>query len=261
MIVYIPVLNIVLNFVPDLRCKGNTNMDRSTSLLRDKAYGKIKRAIVTGEYESNSVLYESAISKSLGTSRTPVREAFMRLTEEGLVKNLPNHGYLVTAITVKEIEEIFDLRLCLEKYVIEIALDNDISIDLSEMERWIDEQEKALNENDISIDLSEMERWIGEQEKALDENDFWASFEANHHFHLAFISIIDNGTLKNIVQGLKDKPIQSGYRSLKKGANLSEAILEHKEIVTALKTRKKGRAVAALRKHVANAKKRTLGIA
>jgi len=238
MIVFIPVLNTVLNFVADLRCKGNTNMDRSTSLLRDKAYCKIKRAIVTGEYESNSVLYESAISKSLGTSRTPVREAFMRLTEEGLVKNLPNHGYLVTAITVKEIEEIFDLRLCLEKYVIEIALDNNISIDLSEMERWIEEQEKAL-----------------------DENDFWASFEANHYFHVAFISIVDNGTLKNIVQGLKDKPIQSGYRSLKRGANLSEAILEHKEIVAALKTRDKERAVAALRKHVANAKKRTLGIA
>jgi DNA-binding GntR family transcriptional regulator len=238
MIVFNPVLNVVLNFVADLKCKGNTSMDRSTSLLRDKAYCKIKRAIVTGEYESNSVLYESAISKSLGTSRTPVREAFMRLTEEGLVKNLPNHGYLVTAITVKEIEEIFDLRLCLEKYVIEIALDNDISIDLSEMERWIEEQEKAL-----------------------DENDFWASFEANHHFHVAFISIVDNGTLKNIVQGLKDKPIQSGYRSLKRGANLSEAILEHKEIVAALKTRDKERAVAALRKHVANAKKRTLGIA
>ena len=121
-------------------------MGKDTNLLRDKAYRELKRAIVTGEYGSNSVLYESAISKTLGTSRTPVREAFMRLTEEGLVKNLPNHGYIVTAITIKEIEEIFELRLCLEKYVIETALNNDIPINLEEMERHIEEQGKALAE-------------------------------------------------------------------------------------------------------------------
>lgn len=213
-------------------------MGKDTNLLRDMAYRELKRAIVTGEYGSNSVLYESAISKTLGTSRTPVREAFMRLTEEGLVKNLPNHGYLVRTITIKEIEEIYDLRLYMEKYVIETALYNDIPIDLREMEEKIEEQEKAL-----------------------EDGDFWSSFEANHHFHIAFISIIDNTTLKRIVRGLKNKPVQSGYSSLRRRANLTESILEHKEIVSALKARDKESTVAALMKHVANAKKRTLGIA
>jgi DNA-binding GntR family transcriptional regulator len=213
-------------------------MGKDTNLLRDKAYRELKRAIVTGEYGSNSVLYESAISKTLGTSRTPVREAFMRLTVEGLVKNLPNHGYLVTAITIKEIGEIFELRLCLEKYVIETALNNDIPINLEEMERQIEEQEKALA-----------------------EEDFWESFEADHYFHIALISIIDNGTLINIMRGLKNKPIQSGYRSLRRGGNQSEAILEHKEIVAALRNGDKKSAIAALKKHIANAKNRTLGIA
>ena len=213
-------------------------MSRSSNLLREKAYRHIKRSIITGDFESNSVLYESTTSKALGMSRTPVREAFMRLAEEGLVKNLPNHGFLVTAVTLKEIEEIFDLRLCLEKYVIELVLDNDIPIYLSEMEKYVEAQEIALA-----------------------ENDFWASFEANHRFHIKFIDLANNGTLTRFMQGLKDKPIQSGYRSLRRrGANLSEAILEHKAIIDALRQRDKQRAIAELKRHVLNAKKRTLGI-
>jgi len=208
-----------------------------TGLLRDKAYHKIKQAIVTGEYESNTVLYESTISKTLGMSRTPVRDAFMRLTEEGLVKNLPNHGFLVTAVTMREVKEIFDLRLCLEKYVIEFLIDNKIPFDLSEMEKHVSEQENALT-----------------------KDDFWASFEANHQFHIKFINLLNNGTLTRFMQGLKDKPIQSGYRSLHRGANLSEAVIEHKAIIKALRNRDKDRAIAELLRHVTNAKKRTLGI-
>ena len=212
-------------------------MSHSPDLLREQAYRHLKRAIVTGEYETNSVLYESSVSKTLGMSRTPIRDAFVRLTEDGLVKNLPNHGYLITAITVKEIEEIFDLRLCLEKYVIELAIDND-----------------------IPIDLAEMEKCIKRQEEALEKRDYWTSFEANHDFHISFISIIDNGTLKNIMRGLNEKPIQSGYRSLRRGANLSEAIAEHKEIVAALKSQNKKNIISALKQHVTGARKRTLGI-
>ena len=212
-------------------------MNRSPKLLRDKAYLKIKQAIVTGEYESNTVLYESTISKAHGMSRTPVREALMRLTQEGLVKNLPNHGFLVTAVTMKEIEEIFDLRLCLEKYVIEFVIDNEIQFDLSEMEKHVSERENALK-----------------------KEDFWASFGANHQFHIKFINLANNGTLTRFMQGLKDKPIQSGYRSLRRGANLFEAVVEHKAIIEALKNRDKDRAIAELQQHVTSAKKRTLGI-
>jgi len=138
---------------------------------------------------------------------------------------------------MKEIEEIFDLRFCLEKYVIEFVIDNDIPFDLLEMEKHVSEQESALK-----------------------KKDFWASFEANHQFHIKFINLANNGTLTRFMQGLKDKPIQSGYRSLRRGANLFEAVVEHKAILEALKIRDKDRAIAELKRHVMNAKKRTLGI-
>jgi len=208
-----------------------------TGLLREKAYHTIKRAIVTGEYESNSILYESTTAKLLEMSRTPIREALMRLSEEGLVKNLPNNGFLVTAVTLKEIDEIFDLRLCLEKYVIEEMIDND-----------------------AQIDLSEVEKHIKEQEAALEKNDYWASFEANHKFHIKLVDLAKNDTLTKVMQGLRDKPIQSGFRALRRKANLSEAIVEHKAIIDALRNRDKVRAIAEIRRHVLNAKKRTLGI-
>ena len=208
-----------------------------TGLLREKAYHTIKRAIVTGEYESNSILYESKMAMTLGMSRTPVREALMRLAEEGLVKNLPNNGFLVTAVTLREIDEIFDLRLCLEKYVIEEVIDND-----------------------ILIDLTELVNFVKEQETALEKKDYWANFEANHQFHTKLVGLSQNETLTKVMQGLRDKPIQSGFRALRRDANLSEAIVEHKAIIDALRNRDKAHAITEVKLHVLNAKKRALGI-
>ncbi len=82
-------------------------------------------------------------------SHTPVREALMRLAEEGLVENLPNNGFLVVVTTLKEIEEIFDLRPCLEKYLIEEVFDKDITLNLSNMTDLVKLQSSALDKNDF----------------------------------------------------------------------------------------------------------------
>lgn len=211
--------------------------DQRSHLLREKAFQKIKHAIVTGAYASNIILYESTLAKTLGMSRTPVRQALMRLSEEGLVKNLPNNGFLVTAVTAREIDEIFDLRFCLEKYVIEVVIDGD-----------------------VPVDLSPLVGYVSAQEAALENNDYWASFEANHQFHIKLVDLAKNETLTRVMRGLKDKPIQTGFRALRREANLSEAIVEHKAIIEALTRRNQARAIAAVKHHVLNAKKRTLGL-
>ena len=205
--------------------------------LRDDAYDQIKKHIISGEYPPNSVLYETTLSKALGMSRTPIREALMRLVDEGCVKNLPNNGVLVASTTIKEIEEIFDLRVCLEKHVVE-----------------------ELFESGLPYDLSSLEKSLAQQEEALISQDMWEFFEANRIFHLEFVKLLGNNTLFHIMQGLRDKSLQSGFHALRKKAKLEDAIAEHKEIINALKDRDKNKAIKVVRNHAINSKKRLMGL-
>ena len=212
-------------------------MTPKPSLLRDRAYDRIKRAIILGEFGPGTMLYESAVARTLEMSRTPVREALMRLAEEGLVRNFPNAGRLVAVPTLKEIEEIFDLRLCLESYVVSEIFSRNISFRLEPLSTWIDAQEKALREEAP-----------------------WKFFEANHQFHIELVRLLGNQTLVDVVQGLHDKPIQSGFQALRNNASLFEPIVEHRDIVRALEEPGPEAALAEITRHATNSRKRLLGM-
>ena len=72
--------------------------DRS---LRIRVFNAIENAILDGEYKDGDSLNELKLSKELGVSRTPVREALMQLELEGLVRNVPNKGAVVIGVTLR----------------------------------------------------------------------------------------------------------------------------------------------------------------
>ena len=76
----------------------------------EDAYRLIKGKIITGEYRPMSDISEEALQQELGTSRTPVREALMRLERDGLVKVYPRKGTIVTDVTRDLIEDIYGMR-------------------------------------------------------------------------------------------------------------------------------------------------------
>ncbi|MDD3368197.1 MAG: GntR family transcriptional regulator [Lachnospiraceae bacterium] len=90
----------------------------SKSNLKDKAYSFIKEKIVNCEYMPNQFLIESDIMEMVGASRTPIREALNKLEQEGLVKILPKRGVIVSDITMASVNEIFEVRLLIEPYMI-----------------------------------------------------------------------------------------------------------------------------------------------
>lgn len=81
---------------------------------KSEIYYAIRQAIISGEVQPGEILNEGTLGTQYGVSRTPVREALLMLTFEGLVSALPRAGYMVTHITVRDVHEAFHLREVLE---------------------------------------------------------------------------------------------------------------------------------------------------
>jgi DNA-binding GntR family transcriptional regulator len=92
--------------------------------ISDQIYEVLKERILLGKITLGERIIESSIAEDLKTSRTPVREAFQRLVQDGLVERVPQGGVRVTVITPRMIKEVFGIRAVLEVYALELACDN-----------------------------------------------------------------------------------------------------------------------------------------
>ena len=79
----------------------------------------IRRRILTGEFRPGQKINESEIAVNLGISRSPVREAFRILEIDGLITTLPRKGSYITDISLKDLEELFEVRKMLECYALD----------------------------------------------------------------------------------------------------------------------------------------------
>jgi DNA-binding GntR family transcriptional regulator len=84
-------------------------------------YRVLREGIASGAYRPNEALRAAAIADELGISRTPVREAFMRLASEGLVDYSPRHGARVVDLRADELHELFELRASVEEIAVRHA--------------------------------------------------------------------------------------------------------------------------------------------
>lgn len=82
--------------------------------LRETVFGSLKKAIVEGLLKPGQAIVENKIATELSVSRTPVREAIRMLETEGLVTFLPGRRAIVSAPTVREVEDIYEIRLLVE---------------------------------------------------------------------------------------------------------------------------------------------------
>jgi DNA-binding GntR family transcriptional regulator len=89
--------------------------------LASEAYATLKARIIRCEIAPGERLTEARLVRELGLGKTPIREALVRLIHERLVRNMPQHGYEVTPITLADVEDLFRLRLILEPAAMELA--------------------------------------------------------------------------------------------------------------------------------------------
>ena len=108
--------------------------------LADSVFEQLENDILTGKYEKSQVLTEIALSKELGISRTPIREAIKRLEQENLVR-LTSRGIVVLGLSEKDIEDIYEVRCRIESLAIERCVNNISDSDLVKLKEIIDLQE------------------------------------------------------------------------------------------------------------------------
>ena len=107
--------------------------------LTEEAYQQIKGFILRSEiYPRQKIIIED-LSKQMGISRTPIREAMSRLVKEGYVNQILNRGFFVKEITVKEVEELYGAREALEPYLAEEAARRVTHKEVQELERLLKE--------------------------------------------------------------------------------------------------------------------------
>lgn len=93
---------------------SSTHIKSSQPSLADAAYGKIRSDILLCTLEPGSEVTEAELAERYGFGKAPIRAALQRLAQEGLVQALPRRGHLIAPITLKDIHDLFELRLLIE---------------------------------------------------------------------------------------------------------------------------------------------------
>jgi DNA-binding GntR family transcriptional regulator len=127
---------------------------------QQEAYIYLQDQIVSGALPGGSRLQIEDISRSLGVSRMPIREAIRQLDAEGYVTIRPNRGAVVTSRTPKEILELFEMRAVLEGLAVRLAVANvttlaleDIELDLARLRRVETQSVAWVERHDAFHDL------------------------------------------------------------------------------------------------------------
>ena len=115
---------------------------RMEQSVADLAYQTIKSKILARTYFPGLQLKEVQISKEIGLTRTPVREAFIRLEREGLLRIFPNKGAFVIELTAKEIEDLYEVREALEVMAIRLAIRRANRDEISALKKILDKTDR-----------------------------------------------------------------------------------------------------------------------
>ncbi len=103
--------------------------------LRQQVYEQIKQEIMNCRLAPGEVLSENRLLSRFEASKTPIREALTSLVQERLVEYFPNRGFMVTSVSVADIQEIFDARIFFETELFRLAVKNMTEREIDAMER------------------------------------------------------------------------------------------------------------------------------
>jgi DNA-binding GntR family transcriptional regulator len=133
---------------------GDLSGRNGRSTLSERVYQALKRDIIHGLYPAGEALGEKALAKRYKGSRTPVREAAVRLQEENLLRIVPNRGYFVSSMTIGWLNEIYEFRAAIEGVSAELAAQK------ANDPKLLDKLERLAQTEYVTSDRSSYERFI-----------------------------------------------------------------------------------------------------
>jgi DNA-binding GntR family transcriptional regulator len=179
--------------------------------LQEFAYQKCQELIGSGELSPGNLYSESAMSKQLGISRTPLRTALQQLEREGLIIRLPQRGFYVYQFEEKDIEELFAIRKAIEGYAVEHIARKKQEIDLGEAKKHLAAQEEARKSDDYSLFIRE-----------------------DRKFHENLVKALNNKRLVAIYSDMRQSIELLGLKRFKMNSQRNQSITEHNAIIKAI---------------------------
>ncbi|SCL32508.1 DNA-binding transcriptional regulator, GntR family [Micromonospora rhizosphaerae] len=177
----------------------------------ERAYRHLKQAILEQVYPGGLLISEGEIAEAAGVSRTPVREALLRLEAEGLVALYPKRGALIRPVSAREITDVIEARRLVELHAAEKV--------------WPRRAELR----------PELTRWLAEMRRAYAAGDVTALMAADRAFHATIVEAAGNEILAELYQRLRDRQVRMGEASFRLSPGWAQVVLtEHAGQLAAL---------------------------
>lgn len=207
----------------EARLKPSTSATVPASLV-EAAYQAIRGRILDNRWPPGHQALEQALALELGMSRTPVREALIRLKNEGLIEVVPRHGMRVAPVSPTDMKEIYEILTSLEAMAAELAAKRrPTTAELAPLEKATRDMDRSLKKDDL---------------------DAWAEADERHHRHL--IELCGNRKLAGIVYNYWDRAHRARMFTLRLRPKPTASTAEHLAVVEAIR---RGDAVTARELH------------
>lgn len=195
--------------------------------MADAGYERLRKGITGGRLQPNQRLIELDLARELGVSRAAVRNALMRLEQEGLVEREPNRGARVRLISEEEAVEILEARAALECVAVRHAASNRTPEDLADL-RLI----------------------LGEIENRLQGSDLLGASDMNGQLHRRLIEMADHATISRLLRMLNSQTVRFQYRTILTPGRPAHSLAEHRAIVESVAAGDPDAAEGAMRVHL-----------
>ena len=195
--------------------------------LADLVYDEMKKAILKAEFERERFYSEQELAELFGVSRAPVRDATIRLSNEGLIAVRSNRGMLVIELSAEAIAECYEMREVIECWIVR-KLANRATADQLALIR------KSLNEQRGIVSRGDLEAWV----------------VANADFHILLAKAAGNSLMVRTITSISDQMQRVGRTLVAKTRPMPEVFDEHAAVAEAILQRKPAQAERAMKKHL-----------
>ncbi len=205
--------------------------------LPQKAYHIMRMAIRELLLPPGSAVLERELAEVLEMSRTPVREALVRLETDGMVKIIPRRGFIVEPIVREDLEEIYEIAESLDGLAAEKATGTVTECDLKQLDLLVREQEQAIEGDDLMK---------------------WAKLD--DEFHSLIIKLAQHQRLNVVVDIHSDHLYRARLFTIHNRPAPERSILEHKAIIACMRARDGAAARKVMQSHRERARKEIIGV-
>ena len=207
--------------------------ERRPGTAKDRALNYVKTQVLTGEFPGGELISEGDVATALGMSRTPVREAFLRLEADGLLRLYPQRGALVVPVSPEEVRAVMEARLVLEQFAAGRVIGGGPAVCAAVFERQSGE--------------------LRRQRDAASAADWRAFLESDRAFHAITLEESGNTILANFYATLRDRQMRMiGESSLREPDRVATILAQHQGIAEALRDGDLPRALQAVQTHLAS---------